>query len=305
VTTAVTRKAPLRKADAEPPRPPLELLWEAPIDRGSDARGHRMPAALRERYGGDLLIPLHPDGPTILANFVSSLDGIVAYGTGDLAGGGLISGHHEPDRFVMGLLRALADAVLVGAGTLRGSSVHRWTVQHVHPASAALFVEWRRAMGLPANPTTVIVTGSGEIPLDHAGLNDPDIPVVIATSPKGAERLRSDRVGDHVTIEPIGTGGPLTGDDIRSISVVRSARVALTEGGPHLLGELVDADVLDELFLTVAPQLVGRAAPGRLGLVEGVAVPPEHGRWERLESVRRSTDHLFLRYGRREDPSDH
>jgi riboflavin biosynthesis pyrimidine reductase len=156
-------------------------------------------------------------------------------------------------------------------------------------------------MGLAPHPTTVIVTASGDIPLDHAGLNDPSIPVVIATTPAGADRLDRDRLGEHVTVEPVGRDGSFTGEELQSLSVIRAARVVLTEGGPHLLGSLVAADVLDELFLTLAPQLIGRSAEGRLALVEGLALPPDDGRWERLESVRRSTDHLFLRYRRADD----
>jgi riboflavin biosynthesis pyrimidine reductase len=300
VTTAVTRD-PLREAEARPPRPPLELLSRAPGPSATEVRGHGMPAELVRRYDGELLIPVRPGRPTLLANFVSSIDGVVAYGDGELAGGGLISGHHEPDRFVMGLLRAVADVVVVGAGTLRGSSVHRWIPGHVHPASAPLFEAWRASMGLATNPTTIVVTASGDIPVDHAGLNDPAIPVVIATTWTGAARLAMARLRDHVSVEAIGSGGRLTGEDLLSLAAVRDARVVLTEGGPHLLGELVAADVLDELFLTLAPQLIGRAAGGRRALIEGVALPPDDGRWEHLESVRRSTDHLFLRYRRRDD----
>jgi riboflavin biosynthesis pyrimidine reductase len=297
VTAAAAKDSP---GPAGAPRPPLELLWESKATSSGDVRGRGMPADLARRYDGELLVPLHSDRPTVLANFVSTLDGIVAYGTGDLAGGGLVSGGHEPDRFVMGLLRTLADVVVVGAGTVRGSSAHRWTPGHVHPASAQLFEAWRASMGLAANPTTVIVTGSGDIPLGHAGINDAAIPVVVATTPRGAERLRSAPLADHVTVEAVGSGVGLTGADILSVGAIREAGVVLTEGGPHLLGGLLREDVLDELFLTLAPQLAGRAADGRLGLVEGVAFAPADARWERLESVRRSTDHLFLRYARRD-----
>ena len=305
MTTAVKRKARLREADAKPPRPPLELLWQAPAMAGTHVRGQGMPAELTRRYGGELLIPVRSGHPTVLANFVSSIDGVVAYGDDALAGGGLVSGYHEPDRFVMGLLRAVADVIVVGAGTLRGSSVHRWVPAHVHPASAALFEAWRTSMGLATNPTTVVVTASGDIPVDHAAINDPAIPVVIATTPKGSDRLQGAGLGEHVTVDPIGVGDQLSGADILSAGAMRGARVVLTEGGPHLLGELVAADVLDELFLTLAPQLIGRAADGRRALVEGLALSPDDGRWERLESVRRSTDHLFLRYRRRDDRHRH
>ncbi|HYU63230.1 MAG TPA: dihydrofolate reductase family protein, partial [Verrucomicrobiae bacterium] len=59
-----------------------------------------------------------PEG-RVYANFVSSIDGIVALEAGTAPSGGIISGRNEADRFVMGLLRAFADAVLVGAGTVR------------------------------------------------------------------------------------------------------------------------------------------------------------------------------------------
>ena len=277
-------------------RAPLDVLYEATSVDGAEVRGLHMPAELRERYGGDLLIPLRNDRPTIIANFVSTLDGIVAFGGGDLSGGGLISGFHEPDRFVMGLLRALADVVVVGAGTLRGSTEHRWIAEHVHPASAEAFAAWRTAMGLAPRPTTVFVTASGDIPLEHGGLRDRTIPVVIATTPAGAARLPQGALEDHVSIEAVGTSGRVSGEDLAGLG----ARLILTEGGPHLLGQVVGDDVLDQLFLTLAPQLVGRAATGRLGLVEGIALSPADARWHDLVSVRRSDHHLFLRYRSRE-----
>ena len=84
-------------------------------------------------------------------------------------GGGEVSGFFEPDRFVMGLLRSLADVVLVGAGTMRAAPKHRWVPEHV---SRALRPTCRAppSLGLPPNPTTAIVTASGEIDLGHPGL---------------------------------------------------------------------------------------------------------------------------------------
>ena len=278
-------------------RAALDLLFEAaPGEVGAGVRGGAMPALLEQRYGTELLIPLRPDRPTVIANFVSTLDGIVAFGGGDLSGGGLISGFHEPDRFVMGLLRALADVVVVGAGTLRGSTDHRWIAEHVHPASGRDVAAWRSRMGLVPRPTTIVVTASGDIPIEHGGLTDRTIPVVIATTPAGAGRLEGAGLADHVTIEPIGSTDGVTGDDLLALAGRLGARLILTEGGPHLLGEVVGADLLDELFLTLAPQLVGRGASDRLGLVEGIALTPTDAGWHDLVSVHRSGDHLFLRY---------
>jgi riboflavin biosynthesis pyrimidine reductase len=155
-------------------------------------------------------------------------------------------------------------------------------------------------MGLAKRPTTVIVTGSGDIPVHHSGLTDPTVPVVIATTAAGAERVRRAGVADHVSIEAVDPGGPITGSDLVALGTRLGARLILTEGGPHLLGQVVESQVLDELFLTMAPQIVGRGSSERFGLVEGIALAPTEARWFELGSLRRSADHLFIRYGARE-----
>jgi riboflavin biosynthesis pyrimidine reductase len=278
------------------------LIQDRPATHSAGVRGLDMPRELERAYGGSLLVPLHPDRPTTVANFASTLDGVVAFGSGSLAGGGLVSGFHGPDRFVMGLLRALADVVVVGAGTLRGSTSQRWIAEHIYPAAGPAYGEWRDAMGIARRPTTLLVTASGEIPAQHPGLNDPQIPVVVATTRAGAVHLRDAPLAAHVSVRPLGDGGALAGDDILAVAASLGARLVLHEGGPHLLSEIVRADLLDELFLTLAPQLVGRGEQARLALVEGVALDPADGRWHELVSVHRSDEHLFLRYRRRRTP---
>jgi riboflavin biosynthesis pyrimidine reductase len=103
-----------------------------------------------------------------------------------------------------------------------------------------------------------------------------------------------------VSIEPVEADGLLHADALVGIGASRGARLILTEGGPHVLGDFVRGGLLDELFLTLAPQVVGRDAAGRLGLVEGLALPPADARWHELVSLRRSADHLFLRYRTKE-----
>lgn len=74
--------------------------------------------------------------------------------------------------------------------------------------------------------------------------------------------------------------------------------VVLVEGGPHLIGNFFGDACLDEMFLTLSPQVVGRDGPvGRPGLVEGRSLAPEHPAWGTLVGVRRAGSHLFLRYG--------
>lgn len=69
----------------------------------------------------------------------------------------------------------------------------------------------------------------------------------------------------------------------------------LTESGPHLLSQLIEVGVLDELFLTVAPVLAGRSVPSRPGLISGIELLPQR-REPDLISVRRLASYLFLRH---------
>src|ERR1051326_8012518 len=89
----------------------------------------RLPEDLKRLYGGDLQFPpAFKDRPYVIGNFVSTLDGIVSFRIPGKSGGGEISGHNEQDRFIMGLLRASADAVMIGSGTLHATAPgHLWT----------------------------------------------------------------------------------------------------------------------------------------------------------------------------------
>lgn len=273
----------------------LEALWEEDPPREGPLRGGSMPASLRERYGGQLSVRLEPSRPTVIANFVSTVDGVVALDTRGETGGSEISGSAKADRFVMSLVRALADAVLLGSGTVRAAPSHRWTPDHVNRADAAALAAWRSALGLAPNPTTVIVTASGRVDPAHPGLSDPAVPVVLATTREGAQRAAGSGLGDHVEIAELGdrTVSPAA---IAAALAERGVRLVLCEGGPHLMAQLAEAGLVDELFLTLSPQIVGRSpATQRLALLEGTALAPG-GSWGRLQSVRRAGDHLFLRY---------
>jgi riboflavin biosynthesis pyrimidine reductase len=272
----------------------FEALVQAPAHDGS-ARGG-LTRALRERYGSDLWIPLRDDRPTVIANFVSTLDGVVSFQTPDAMGGGEISGFFEPDRFVMGLLRTLADAVLVGAGTLRAAPKHRWIPEHVNRASAPEFAQVRANLGLAPFPLTAVLTSSGDIDLSHPGLNDDRVPVVLITTDDGAARLSARSVPSNVEVFSLGKAEPRPAAVVELLAR-RGATLVLSEGGPHLIGQLMGADLIDELFLTIAPQIAGRdEKTPRLALVEGQAFEVNTAPWFDLITLHRNGDHLFNRY---------
>ena len=279
----------------------LEPLWLSPDvlpAQGVEARGGLLPPALAARFAGELAVGLVPERPTVIANFVSSLDGVVALGPSEpSAGGGEISGFSEADRFMMGLLRGLADVVIVGAGTVRVAARHEWTARKVQPALAADFAAWRAELWLSAHPTTIVVTASGNIDPNHPGLSARDVPVIVATTPAGAARLNARQLPPNMKVAAVGSEDRVPAGAILEVARGTGARLALCEGGPHLFGELLRARLIDELFLTLAPQIVGRdSAAHRLALVEGTSFGEGHGRWSKLLAVRRAGDDLFLRY---------
>jgi riboflavin biosynthesis pyrimidine reductase len=278
----------------------LEPLWEAPAAGvvPIDVRGGLLPPELAKRFPGELSIRLATERPTIVANFVSTLDGVASLGPSEpSAGGGEISGFSDADRFMMALLRALADVVVVGAGTVRVGRRHVWIPSYIQPAFAAAFAAWRSELWLAPQPTTIVVTASGNLEATHAGLNAPDVPVIVATTKAGADRLAGLPLAPNVRVEALSDGGHVPVGALLQLIRKTGARLALCEGGPHLFGELVRARLIDELFLTLAPQLAGRDdAVKRLALIEGTSFGEGRSRWSSLASVRRAGDDVFLRY---------
>ena len=271
---------------------PLRPLITARLAETNERRGTSMPRVLRDRYGAELVVPLRPDRPTVVANFVSTLDGVVAFDTAEASGGGEVSGFAEPDRFVMGLLRALADVVVVGAGTVRAAPDHVWTAQHAHRASAAGFARWREDLGLRPHPTTIVVSASGRLPGRHPGLTDPSVPAVIITTPAGADRVGASSLASHVSVRTGSAPDVVTPDDVLEVAAGLGARLVLCEGGPHVLGQLLEAGLVDELFLTIAPVITGEVEAIRIVEGEGIGGAVR----ARPVWVLRAQGELFLRY---------
>lgn len=263
---------------------PFEVLHE---EEGGPR--YQLPDELRRIYGG-----LGFGERALYSNFVSSLDGVVTLGAKPSAGS-VISGKNPADRFLMGLLRACADAVLLGAGTLRATPGHLWTPGHVFPQLEASFAELRRQLGRRPEPRLVVFTSRGEVDATHPAIA---AGATLVTTARAATALRRGLPGSCDVIE---AGRTDHVDLRRALDELRerSYDVLLTEGGPHLMGELVELGVLEDVFLTLSPVLAGRADEPRLGMVAGVELLPDRGVWTRLVSARRHGDHLFLRYGLR------
>jgi len=262
-----------------------------------------LPEGLRARYDGNLSFPPAPEErPYCIANFVSTLDGVVSFNLPGQSEGAQISNCNEEDRFIMGLLRASADAVVVGSGTLQAAGPHgSWLPEAVYPAAKDLYQKYRTEVLRKLDPLVVIVTGTGGLDLTSAVFHTPRTRVLILTTEPGKRRLSqsgSEALGS-VEVKALSAAEEHISPSA-ILTVLRQeagVELLLHEAGPTLFGEFLAGEFMDELFLTVAPQIAGRdAVHPRSGLVANVQFSPATALWWKLISAKSATDYLFLRY---------
>jgi riboflavin biosynthesis pyrimidine reductase len=249
-----------------------------------------VPAELATLYGGAIGF----DEPCVVANFVESLDGVVAVPRLPRSHA-VIGDDSEADRFVLALVRACSDAVVVGSGTLLASPQGTWRVDRAYPPAAEALAELRARRGRPEQPLVAVVTTGASLDPAHQVLESG---ALVLTTDAAASRLRASVPG---AAEVVAVNDGETVDLTQALEILRDrgCPVVLSEAGPSMFGSLVASRLVDELFLTVSPLLAGRATAARLGLVEGVELVPQTRVAGRLRSVRTHGSHLFLRYGLR------
>jgi len=213
---------------------------------------------LRAAYAADA--PRH-----VRANFVSSLDGSVSLQ-------GKSAGLSSPaDRELFHLLRALADVVLVGAGTARMENYGgaREVDGHIPPIAVV-------TRSLDLDPSARLFTDTRVRPI-----------ILTCAAAPADRRERLESIADVVVAGDTDVDLTVALDQLAE----RGLRHVECEGGPHLLGWLVAAGLLDELCLTLSPVIAGGTA-GRIvaGLETQVGDPM------RLLHVLEADGHLFLRY---------
>jgi len=266
-----------------------------------------LPQKLRELYDGDLRFRPSPAArPFVIANFVSTLDGVVSYEIKDKSGGSTISGSDPADRFIMGLLRASADAIVVGAGTLRDVSAKSlWTPEYVYPDAKQLYAEYRVSVQhRPEYPMLVIVSGSGQLELNRAIFQTRAMRTVVITTLAGRDELTRrgattpGSIEIHALDSSSGSIAPLA--ILQLLQSQFGVRTVLHEGGPTLFGQFLAAEAIDELFLTLSPQIAGRKGDAtRPAILQGVEFVPESAPWFQMVSAKQRTAYLYLRYRRR------
>lgn len=216
-------------------------------------------------------------GRWVRAMMVTTLDGAAA-GADGLSGS--ISG--DVDRAVFTAVRRGADAVLVGAGTMRAE---RYGPMHANPADA----DARQSAGQAPAPVLVFVSGSLDLPWDAPVFGESAITPIVLTG-SNVEPAALDRARQHCEVVQLSgeqvQPGPLLAELER-----RGLRRVVCEGGPSLLESLVAQGLLDEADITVSPMFAGTAkTPRTAGLAEVARLELRH--------VITGDSFLMLRYAR-------
>ncbi|HEX5165928.1 MAG TPA: dihydrofolate reductase family protein, partial [Thermomicrobiales bacterium] len=121
-----------------------------------------LPLAIASIYG-PLTLPAYAGRPLVISNFVTTLDGVVSLAVPGKEGGRAISGDNQHDRLLVATLAAVADAIVIGGGTLRSSPGHIWTADALAPDFAAAFATLRQSLGKTGPPLNVVVTRDGDL----------------------------------------------------------------------------------------------------------------------------------------------
>jgi len=210
--------------------------------------------------------------PYLFLNFVSTLDGRAALDGSTRPLGG------PADLEMLLTLRDVADAVLIGPGTVRAEGYARLIGASERRAA-------RGALGLVEDPPAVLISRRGDIPWEAGLFAAPEQPVIVYTeSDVGPPDVAAPV--EVVRLNPCTPGAALA--DLRA----RGVRALLSEGGPTLFRGLLAAGLVDELFLTLTPLLTGDEA--ETGILSGGRLAAPAGM--RLRWVLRSGEELFLRY---------
>lgn len=220
----------------------------------------------------DLVARSHDDRPYVVTNFALTLDGRATLNgrSGPIGS--------ETDTAMLVGLRTCADALMIGAGTMRAERYGR-PVSDPHKRAR------RERRGLPHDPLMCIVSGRLDVPWDAELFTCGQGRVVIFTAsdaeaPETATPVRLERHEGKVDLVAA----------MRYLRRERGIRALLCEGGPHLHTELIEADLIDELFITYAPKVAGGEGPH---LFAGL---PERERPMELAWLLEQDGELFGRY---------
>jgi riboflavin biosynthesis pyrimidine reductase len=283
---------------------PLQTLADA-----SQGQPVPLPEELRALYG-PLRMPVHTGRPHVISAYVSTIDGVVSLGPAatmasaapdaGISPGEVISGGSHTDKMVLALFHAVADVLLVGHTGIRGNPRDARRAESIYPPLADAFRTLRADLGKPAELPVAVLSPDDDL--------DPSMPVFQVPGVRMAILTKEDTVpllverGFPPNIQVVAL--PLRSDGTFSVATVlaaverfQHAELVLCNAGPRFMAHMIAERCLDELFLTVAPQVAGRdGSSDRPGVVDGKTFAPTRPRGAELVSIKQARNHLFLRY---------
>jgi riboflavin biosynthesis pyrimidine reductase len=213
-----------------------------------------------------------------------------------VAGGGDVTGYDAHDAWLMGLLRARADAVLNGDATVELEPDQVWTAEAAFADDGPAFAHLRRQEGRRPLPLQVILTLEARLNFEAAVFTRPESHVVLATTARGAANAQGRQCAAVVDVLDLGESAADLSRLAQILHGDYGVRHLLCEGGAHVLANMLQARLINEEFVTLSPCLIGRDADNfRPSYTEGVAWWPETAPYSKPISLHRAGDLLFLR----------
>ena len=258
---AATPYAPAPRVGGNP------ILWGLTMIRLYDATGWQ--GSLESLYEEIQFPEPPPNRPYIFTNTVTTLDGKLVLGDLGSSAKGLGS---TVDQTLMHRLETHADVILIGSGTLRADP----------------------HLNYPERALRAVVTTSGDLPMEHSFFRSPGRALIFAPTHMPPDR--------QMALEKLATlhlVGETRVEITQVVQILRShyaVHYLLVEGGGTLNFYLFNADMVDEIFLTLAPRVKGGAHLPTM--VDGAGLPRERVPYYTLVSAYLEGSELFLRYRR-------
>ena len=273
------------------PGSPYQLLFSDETNTSNT-----LPTAYRQIYPGDWPLPTRPDRPFIYTNFAQARDGRISFNEPSMRDASHVTKADPHDRWLMGLLRMRAEAIMVGDVTVNLEEGHIWTAEFIYPPEAEAFAHYRHSTGLSKNPLLVMLSFAGEVDFEAASFQREDLHIVFATTTAGVEKVKNLSCPAKLDVLSLGETAVDLHDLVRLLQQDYGINYLLCEGGARVFANLLDAGLVDEEFVTYCPTFVGRNPDHfRPSYCEGVAWMPDTAPYSKPISMHRAGDLFFLR----------
>ena len=255
-----------------------------------------MPPEFLRIYPGDWHIPEIKGRPYIYTDFALSRDGRITYNEPGYVGGSDVTAFSQADWWLMAFLRTRADAIMNGDRTITLESGQIWTAQDLYPADGLAFAELRQMEGYPKPPILVMPSLDGRLNIDAASLQRPDLHVVLATTAGSAAHAAEYDFPAQLDIHNMGEERVALARTVDMLYGEYRVRHLLSEGGSSVMAGLLQAQLVDEEFVTWCPSFVGRTeAKFRPSYTEGVAWHPTTSPYSKPVALHRAGDLFCFR----------